>query len=303
MLSTLSIGFSLGCVYALVGLGFSLIYRTTGVISFAQGAFVMFGGMVTAWGVGTLHLNLVLAGVLGVTISSLAGLVLALGIILPLWWRKASAFALILGTTVFLLAAQNVILKVYGSEPRAVPPVVNGTLGIAGQRVPWQTLVVALAAVLLSFGLAVFLRRSRIGLAMRAVAESREVAQILGIRTDVIAVVVFVLAAALGAVAGLLIAPLQFASYSVGLTYNIRGFAAALIGGLGDIRGAFVGGIFLGVTEALVGFYLSTKFLDVFVFGLVLLLLVVRPQGLLGTGPRLPAWLKGRKSPDVVPQS
>jgi len=282
MLETFTIGISLGCVYGLVALGVSLIYRTTGVLSFAQGAFVMVGGMIGAWMSDDLGVPLVVAILGGTFVGALGGLVLALGIVIPLWKRGATSFMVVLGTLVFLVISENLVLNGLGSEPRAVAPITPGwDINIAGQTIESQVIWVLLATILIGGGLYLLLMRSRFGAAMRACAIDQQTSRLLGVSPTRVAVSVFVLTAAIAALVGLLIAPIQFSAYTAAHAYGIKGFLAAVVGGLGDVRGAVIGGLLVGLSEAFIGVYVSSTYLELILLGILLAVLLLRPRGVL----------------------
>jgi branched-chain amino acid transport system permease protein len=282
MFETLTIGISLGCVYALVALGFSLIYRTTGVLSFAQGAFVMIGGMSGAWLVDDIGLPTGLAIVGGTLIGGLAGLVLVTCVVIPLWKRGATGFIVILGTLVFLVIAENVVLNQLGSQPRSIAPLTPGlSFTIFGQDIESQVLWVVVATALIGGGLTILLNHSRFGAAMQAVAVDQRTSRLLGISPTRVAIGAFVLTASIGALAGLLVSPIQFSAYTAAQSYNVKGFLAAVIGGLGDVRGAVVGGLVVGLAEAYIGVYVSSTYLDLILLGSLLAVLLVRPRGVI----------------------
>ena len=282
MLEVLTIGLSLGCVYALVALGFSLVYRTTGVLSFAQGAFVMIGGMVGSWVVDDLGLPLGVGVLAGTAAGGLAGLVLAVFVVIPLWRRNAGPFIVILGTLVFLVVCENLTLNLLGSQPRSLPRLTPGLeLRVAGQAIDGQVLWVLLATAAIGGGLYLLLMRTRYGAAMRACAVDQRTSRLLGISPTRVAIGALVLTATIGALAGALISPIQLSSYTAAQAYNVKGFLAAVLGGLGDVRGAIVGGLVVGLTEATIAVYVSSTYLDLILLGILLGVLLLRPRGVI----------------------
>lgn len=281
--NALIIGLSLGVVYGFVAIGFSLIYRTTGVMNFAQGASVMLGGMGAgyvgqAWG-----LPLWAAALIGIALALVAGLLLVLAVVLPLWKRGASDFITMLGTLLFLVAAENVILNTMGSDPRPVPRIdPQFTLQLGGLRIDSQSIWIILVAIVVSVGLGLFISRTSTGVAMRAVATDKKVARLMGVNPAKVAIVTFALAALVGGIGGVLVAPLQFAAWNAAHAYNIKGFIAAVVGGVLDVRTAFLGGIVIGVLEAFIVTYASSTYLDVLLLGVLLVLLLLRPSGIFG---------------------
>lgn len=282
MLETLVIGVSLGCVYALVAVGFSLIYRTTGVVSFAQGAFVMLGGMLGGWLVSDHGVPTSIAIAAGTGAGVLAGLLLATFVVLPLWRRNASEFVVILGTLVFLVICENVVLNQLGSQPRSVAPLTpDFKITVDDQVIPGQVVWVVLATALITVGLYALLGRTRLGIAMRACANDRRTSRLMGISPTVVALVAFGLTAGIGAFAGALISPIQVSAYNAAHAYNVSGFLSAVLGGLGDVRGAVAGGMVVGLIEAVVGVYVASTYVNLILLGLLLAILLLRPRGLL----------------------
>jgi branched-chain amino acid transport system permease protein len=287
MVDVLTIGLTLGCTYALVAIGFSLIYATTGVVNFAQGSFVMVAGMVAAWATRVWEWPLGLALLAGVASAGLAGLVLALGVVIPLWKRRAPEFITILGTLMFLVLSENVVLNYMGSAPITLPALTGGFgLPVGARTVPSQALWVVLTAIGLALLLTAFLNRRRLGTAMRATSYDRDTGRLLGISPNRIAVLAIVMSAVIGGVGGVLIAPLQFTAYNVAAAYSVKGFLAAVVSGLGNIKGAVVGGVLVGILEALISIYVSSYYLNLFVMAALVAILLVRPQGMFGR-PRL----------------
>lgn len=283
MLDVLIIGLSLGCVYALVAIGFTLIYATTGVINFAQGTFVMVAGIVAAWASANWGWPLAAALLAGVAAAVVAGVVLALGVVMPLWRRGASEFTTILGTLMFLVVAENVVLNLAGSGPMSVPAITGALqLNVAGRVIQSQIFWVVGSVIVLAVVLGGFLTRSRLGMAMRACSCDQVSGRLLGISPYRIAVVAFALSALIGGIGGVLIAPLQFTAYNIASAYSVKGFLAAVVGGLGNVKGAIAGGILVGLFEAIIGTYVSSYYLDVFVLGALVVILLIRPKGIFG---------------------
>lgn len=283
MVDLLTIGISLGCIYALVAIGFTLIYATTGVVNFAQGAFVMVGGIAASVATMDWGWPLIPSLLAGVAVAIVTGLVLAAAVVIPLWKRGATEFVTVLGTLMFLVLSENVALNLVGSGPRSLPELSPDLAFAVGNRtIPSQTLWVVGAAVLLAGLLTFFLKRTRVGMAMRAASIDQTTSRLLGISPYRIALVAFALSALIGGIAGVLITPLQFTAYNIASAYSVKGFLAAIVGGLGDVKGAVVGGILVGVFEAVVSIYISSYYLNVFVMGALVLILLVRPRGLFG---------------------
>ena len=280
---TLAIGIATGCVYALVAVGYSLIYRTTGVVNFAQGGYVMIGGFATWWFFSVAALPYPLAIASGVAVATLIGLLLWTVVVLPLWRRRSPPYVVLLATIVFGAIVGNATLLLLGTLPQTLPPWVPGlAFEFEGNRIDGQYGLIIAASLLSLIAFGAVLRFSSLGRAMRACAASRDTSQLLGISPERIGALSFAATAALGGFGGAMITPAQFTSSEVGLAFGVFGFVAAVLGGFGSLLGALVGGLLLGVVNALVGRYVSSNYQTVIAFGILILLLAVRPQGIVG---------------------
>lgn len=278
-----AIGIATGCVYALVALGYSLVYRTTGVVNFAQGSFVMVGGMSAYWFLDTLRVPYPIALLGGVVFAALVGFILWMLVVLPLWQRRAAPYVVILATLVFFSLVQDGFLHWLGTNPVTLPEWIPGfKIMLGGAGVAGQYLWVALATVVLIVGFVAFLRFSPLGRQMRASAVNRDVSQLLGISPRRIGMLALTSTAAIGGLGGVLITPAQYTSFDVGLTYGIYGFVAAVLGGFGSMWGALVGGIIIGLIQVLTGRYISTAYETFIAFAVLLVLLAFRPKGIFG---------------------
>jgi len=273
-------GLTLGAIYALVALGFAIIYNASQVINFAQGEFVMIGGMTTAACVEA-GLSLPLAAAAAIALATLLGAALEKFAVEPA--RGASVVTLIIITIGASILLRGLATLVWDKKIHAVPafsgeqPLLLGGAALLPQ-VLWVVGSSAAAVVLLWW----FFNRTLTGKAMLAVSHNRLAARLVGISVRRVLLVSFALSAALGALAGILIAPISFTSWDVGVMLGLKGFAAAILGGLGSGPGAVVGGLALGLIEALGAGYLSSAYKDVFAFLIILAALVFLPDGLLG---------------------
>ena len=280
---TLAIGIATGCVYALVAVGYSLNYRTTGVVNFAQGGYVMIGGFATWWFFSVVALPYPLAIASGVAVATLIGLLLWTMVVLPLWRRRSPPYVVLLATIVFGAIVGNATLLLLGTLPQTLPPWVPGlAFEFEGNRIDGQYGLIIAASLLSLIAFGAVLRFSSLGRAMRACAASRDTSQLLGISPERIGALSFAATAALGGFGGAMITPAQFTSSEVGLAFGVFGFVAAVLGGFGSLLGALIGGLLLGVVNALVGRYVSSNYQTVIAFGILILLLAVRPQGIVG---------------------
>lgn len=277
-------GIATGCVYALVALGFSLIYRTTGIVNFAQGGYVMLGGMGTYFGLSVLGLPYPLAALTGIAIATATGLVLWTFVVQPLWRRRAPSYVVVLATLVFVALVSDVVAKTLGTNPQTLPEWLPGFhLAFGGSGISGQYLWVVLVSLALIGASGAVLRWSTLGKQMRACAANRETSELLGINPEFVGLIAVVGTALLGGIGGVVNAPAQFTSFQAALVYGIYGFVAAVLGGFGSLWGALAGGILVGLLQAYVGRYVSTTYETFIAFGVLLVFLALRPQGILGS--------------------
>jgi branched-chain amino acid transport system permease protein len=273
-------GLTVGAIYALVALGFAIIYNASHVINFAQGEFVMIGGMATAAFVES-GLPLPLAALLAVAGAMLVGLMLEKLAVEPA--RGAPVVTLIIITIGASILLRGLATLVWDKKIHAVPAFSGeAPIKLGGATLLPQTLWVLGATVLTVALLWWFFNRTLTGKAILAVSHNRLAAQLMGISVRRVLLVSFGLSATLGALAGVLIAPISFTSWDVGVMLGLKGFAAAILGGMGSGPGAIVGGLALGLIESLGAGYLSSAYKDVFAFIIILAALIFLPDGLAG---------------------
>src|SRR6266540_423927 len=280
---TLVNGLSVGCIYGLIGIGFCVIYNASGIVNFAQGAFVMLGGMVTFVLLTSLGLPMIVAGALAVVAVAALGVVIERIVVRPLWDRNATMFVMILATLAAQIVIERAILIAVGDQPKSIPVFTDlPPIRIAGVAIGYQILWIIGTSLLLIALLALFFQKTLVGRAMRACAINREAAALQGIPVSRMLALSFALSAALGAIAGVLITPTQYTAFNVGVPFAISGFIAAIVGGFGHPLGAFMGGIMLGLAQsiAIVAFGAGLK--NVAALSVLLLFLFVRPGGMLG---------------------
>lgn len=280
---TLVNGLSVGCIYGLIGIGFCVIYNASGIVNFAQGAFVMLGGMVTFVLLTSLGIPLVLAGALATVAVALLGVVIERLVVRPLWDRHASMFVMILATLAAQIVIERATLIAVGDQPKSLPVFTDlAPLRIGGVAIGYQTIWIIASSLLLIGALALFFQRTLVGRAMRACSINREAAALQGIPVSRMLALSFALSAALGAIAGILVSPTQFTAFNVGTPFAISGFIAAIVGGFGRPFGAFLGGITLGLAQALAVFALGSGLKNVAALAVLLVFLFFRPSGILG---------------------
>ncbi len=273
-------GLTVGAIYALVALGFTLIYNASDIINFAQGEFVMLGGMTTVFAA-LAGVPLPLAALIAIAVTTSVGLALHRFAIEPA--RGASPVVLIMitiGASVFLRGVAQIV---FDKRFHSLPPLFgNDPIKWGGAAILPQSFVVLASAAVIVILLWLFVERTLLGKAVIATAANRLAARLIGIDTRRIVDFSFAVSAAIGAVAGILITPIALTSYDVGTLLALKGFAAAMLGGIGSPLGAVVGGLLIGMIEALCAGYISSSYKDAAAFLIILVVLVAMPQGLFG---------------------
>lgn len=273
-------GVTAGAIYALAALGFALIYNASGVINFAQGEFIMVGGMAAAVLVAA-GVPLPLAVLLAVAAAAVVGILVDRLAIAPA--KDADIVTLIIITIGASLTIRGLVEVFLGKGSRALPAFSGDSpLSLWGATLQPQSLWVLGTTAVAVLALALFFGRTRLGKAVLATAHNRLAAQLVGITTGRVMLLSFALSAMLGALGGALTAPITYTSADAGVMLGIKGFVAATLGGLGSGAGAIVGGLLLGVVEAMTAGYVSSAYKDAVPFVLILAILFFRPQGLFG---------------------
>lgn len=273
-------GLTAGSIYALVALGFSIIFNASRVINFAQGEFVMIGGMAAASLVG---LGVPLLAAMALAVALAAGVGLLLEKLAIERAGRADVTTLIIITIGASILLRGLAQIVWGKGIHTLPPLAGDRpIALGAATVLPQSLWVLGTTLAIVAALSFFFGRTRLGRAMLATSYNRLAAQLVGIDVRRVLFASFGLAAALGAVAGVLIAPIAFTSYDAGVMLGLKGFAAAILGGLGSFQGAVVGGLLLGLLESLGAGFVSSAYKDATAFVVLLAVLLVRPDGLLG---------------------
>jgi len=273
-------GITVGSIYALVGLGFTIIYNASDVINFAQGEFVMIGAMsaVTFYTAGT---PLILAIMLAIMVAVVIGFALNQFAIKPA--KGASVVTTIIitiGASIFLRGAA---LLIWGKDFFSLPPFSGeDPIHIGGATILPQNLWVLGMSVILVSAVLWFFKYTLLGKAVLACSCNRTAAKLVGINVGKMMLLSYGISAMIGALAGVLIVPITFTSYDAGVMLGLKGFSAAILGGIGNPIGAVVGGLLLGILESLGAGFISSGYKDAIAFTIILLVLFVRPSGLMG---------------------
>jgi len=274
-------GLTIGGIYALIALGLNIVFKATGAVSFVQGEWVVLGGMLAA----LLFTLTALPPLVLVVLVALAAAVLgAVSERLTVHLlRRLNATTITLLTIGMASVIRALVMLLLGKSPVGLPGFTgSGSLTILGATLQVQTLWVLGVMISIMVGVHLFFENSLTGRALRAVAADREAAALVGIRVPAMITWSFALAAVVGAVAGVIITPITTMSFSGGIFLGFKGFSAAMLGGLGSLSGALLGGVLLGLLEALAAGLISSEYKDLVAFVILLGILFVRPSGLLG---------------------
>ena len=276
-------GISLGSVYAIIALGYTMVYGIAKMLNFAHGDVIMVGGYISFCVVQYLNLPVWLSVVMAMVVCTVLGIVIEGLAYKPL--RAAPSLAVLItaiGVSYFL---QNAALLIWGASPKVYKSVVEGQLELLGGelKISWVTILTVAACVVIAVALTLFTNHSKMGKAMRACSEDKGAAQLMGINVNRTISLTFAIGSALAAVAGVLLCSYTTSLMpTTGSMPGIKAFTAAVFGGIGSIPGAFLGGILLGVIEALAKAYISTQLSNTVLFAVLIVVLLVRPAGLLG---------------------
>ncbi|MDD6571967.1 MAG: branched-chain amino acid ABC transporter permease [Thermoflexaceae bacterium] len=278
-------GLSLGSIYAIIALGYTMVYGIAKMLNFAHGDVIMVGGYVIFVAVSNMGLPPVLSVILAMVLCTILGITIEKIAYKPLRNAASSLAVLItaIGVSYFL---QNAALLIFGSNPKTFTSVVSlqtiklfdGRITISG-----ETIVTIISCIIIMAGLILFINKTKAGQAMLAVSEDKGAAQLMGINVNATISLTFAIGSALAAIAGALLCSAypQLTPYT-GSMPGIKAFVAAVFGGIGSIPGAFIGGIILGIIEILSKAYISSKLSDAIVFAVLIIVLLVKPTGILG---------------------
>lgn len=280
LVQQLTNGLVLGSIYALSALGFTLIFGAARVVNFAYGEMMMLGAFITLTLMNWLNLSFFLA--LPIAMCALAAISVGLYLLVVRPVLRGSELRVLLVTTGLLYVLHDFALAVWGTAPRQMDMGVEGILEIGDVIVTNQRLVVVVTMLVLVGALYGVLYHLRVGKALRAVAQNRHGAQAIGLNVNRVVSFTFAVSGALACAAGALLGALYAVEPGMGGMPLLKSFVIVIFGGLGSVPGAILGGLVIGMTETLTGSYISYGFQDVFTFAIMILVLLFRPQGLLG---------------------
>ncbi|TKT72271.1 branched-chain amino acid ABC transporter permease [Afipia massiliensis] len=277
-------GLVVGSIYTLIALGLTTIFGILGIAHFAHGSVAMFGGYLTYFLISALGIGLLPSFILAMAVGALLGVVLERVAYYPV--RNAppiNSFIIALGLTLII---EKLNLLAFGIDQVIIPTPFVNVINIGGVTMPELRIYVLVIAAILVIGMTLLIQRTWIGMAVRAVAQNRLAAVLMGINVNSVSMFVFALSSALGVAAGVLVGALFAVAPGVSSGLVIKGFAVLILGGLGSIPGAIVGGMVLGVSEAFAAAFVSSAYKDVISFLLMILVLLVRPEGLMRRSSR-----------------
>lgn len=283
-LSYLINGLSLGSVYAIIALGYTMVYGIAKMLNFAHGDVIMIGGYIVFIAMNNLGLPAIVSVLISMVVCTVLGITIEGIAYKPL--RNAPSLAVLITAIGVSYLLQNLALLIWGSAPKSFTSVVsiqpiklmNGALTITG-----EALVTILVSVVIMIALTLFINRTRMGRSMLAVSEDKGAAQLMGINVNATISLTFAIGSALAAIAGaLLCSAYPILQPTTGAMPGIKAFVAAVFGGIGSIPGAMIGGILLGVIENLSKAYISAQLADAIVFGVLIVVLLVKPTGIMG---------------------
>jgi branched-chain amino acid transport system permease protein len=277
-------GLATGSIYAMVALGYTMIYGILGLINFAQGEIYMAGAFTAVLLISWLHIGFVPAFILALGVSSVVGVLMERLVFRPL--RNSNPLIPLIAAIGTSLSLQSLARILFGPNNRPFPIKFDYTVvDILGAKIPTIDIVILGASSLLMVALTVFVKRSKYGRAMVASAVDGDAARLMGINVDSMVILTFIIGSVLSGAAGVMTAVYYNATYpSMGMLTGLKAFSAAILGGVGSIPGAIVGGLILGVAENLGAAYISSGLKDAVAFAIMIIVLIIRPSGIFGKG-------------------
>jgi len=270
-----------GSIYALMALAIGIVYSTTGITNFTHASVIMLGAMTSFWFISVYNLNYVAAILLAILINIVINIIIYKLCVEKVGdlTKNTSWIVTLFGGSIII---DNVCRMMFGTEPQAYPYLFNSkAINFLGANIMLHEIMMIVIAVVIGIIYQMMIQKTRFGRAIRAVSFRSDTSRLMGIKSDFVVLVCFAIAGAVAAISGSLIAPITFASYTMALSIGIKAFAAALIGGLGNTKGAFIGGISLGLIETFTAMYVPAGFKDAISFLIMIIVIIFLPGGIL----------------------
>lgn len=275
-------GIAVGCIYALIGLGYNLIYSASGLMSFVQGEIFMLGVYVAFTIYVGLSLPFFVAVLIAILIMFVFGMLLERSMISPLLRRGSQQIHIVLATIGLSIFLKNFAMIIWGSDVKNFPSVLGESpIKLATMSISPQQIAIVVVTILCMILLHFFMNKTKIGTSLRAAAQDPMAAGVAGINVPLTVGMAWALAAVLSAIAGILLAPIYGVYPKMGAILSTKGFAAAVLGGYGNMYGAIIGGVIFGIVETMAAGYLSSSFKDIISFMVLIVVLFVMPHGIL----------------------
>ncbi len=279
-------GLHIGSIYAMIALGYTMVYGIVKLINFAHGDIMMMGAYVAFISIAVFNLPFWLVILIAMIFSAVAGVLIERIAYKPLRTApRISALITAIGMSLFL---ENLFLVIFDPEPKRIPTVISmEPVYIGDIQISWITIITLILTIVFMIALEVFVKHTKTGKAMRAVSEDKSASILMGVHVDKIIAITFAIGSGLGALGGVLysVAYPQIEPY-MGIMPGLKAFVAAVLGGIGIIPGAMMGGFIMGIVESLTKGFISSRWADAVVFGILIVVLIVKPTGILGKNVR-----------------
>lgn len=277
-------GITMGSTYALIAIGYSMVFGILGLVNFSHGSIYMFGAMLTLVLITSLKMNFISAFILSIILTGVVGILVDKITLLPLRNKKAPKISALISTIGFSIFLQNLIMILFGSETKNFPNIIeNKSIKVLSLNISYIQLLIFFLCIVLLILLALMIYKTKLGEAMRAASQNTVAAKLMGINVDYIITSTFFIGSSLAAVAGTLVGMYyQTVDPFIGFMAGLKAFAAAVLGGIGSLSGAVIGGITIGIIETLAAGYINSGYRDAIAFGVLIIVLIFKPSGILG---------------------
>lgn len=277
-------GLTIGSTYALVAIGYSMVFGILELINFAHGSVYMVGAFITLMLLTAVNVNFFLSFALSIILTGLLGVAIDRAALYPLRKKDAPKITSLISTIGISIFLQNLAMIIWGSETKNFPLVIDlGSISIGNAKITYLQIIIFLICTLLMLSLQFMINKTKLGKAMRATAQNAEASKLMGINVSFIITMTFFIGSSLASVAGTMVGMYyQTVEPMMGFMVGMKAFAAAVLGGIGVLPGAMLGGVVIGVIETLAAAYIHSGYRDAVAFGILIVVLVIKPTGLLG---------------------